>query len=102
MTASENSWLQAFPYKGGEALVGRLSSGWRLWLGAEEMEARTLVQAFETLTGRPASGDELRVVLAALAWDNAFGRQAAAEQGLGDPLSADQDSDLSREDELPA
>lgn len=101
MSASDDSWLQAFPYKRGEALVGRRRSGWRLSLGTEAREAKTLVEAFERLTRRPAGAEELRVVLAALAWDNAFGRQAA-EPGLGEASTAEPETALSGEDELPA
>jgi hypothetical protein len=69
------TWPQAFPYTDGEALVAPVRNGWRLSLGERVVEAPTLVDAFETLIKHRAGIEELRVVLAALACSDAFGRR---------------------------
>ena len=76
MADSESIWHRSFPYLEGDALVRRLEGGWRLSLGPTEIEAPTLIGAFETFTKRRVGDAELRVVLAALAWDDTFGSQA--------------------------
>jgi len=60
-------WRGVIPYREGAARVERLPSGWRLTLGAETVERRTLVEAFEEILGRTAGSDEVGVVLTALA-----------------------------------
>jgi hypothetical protein len=74
-------WTESFPYRGGRALVARLSHGWRLGLDGDEAQASTLVGAFESLRRRPAGDAEMRVVLAAFARD----RGAAARSSSPRP-----------------
>jgi hypothetical protein len=73
MTDEKPIWHQAFPYAGGDVLVTRSPRTWRVSLGAQDAEATTLVDAFEALIRKRAGAAELKVVVAALAWDRDFG-----------------------------
>jgi hypothetical protein len=70
--------MQTFPYREGSVIVARLEDGWRLGLETKEVEARTLVDAFEELLGNRPQDPEMRVVIAALAWDEVFGADLEA------------------------
>jgi hypothetical protein len=79
---TDHDWPQTFPYTNGDALIDRVRNGWRLSLGAQVVEAPTLVDAFEALTDHRVGIDELRVVLAALARDKAFGDRMRRSAGI--------------------
>jgi hypothetical protein len=64
-------WRKTFPYRNTGVVVERLPNAWRVKLGDEQAQARTLVTAFEHLLQRPAAHAELDVVLVALARDRA-------------------------------
>ena len=64
-------WKNTFLYRDTRVLVERLPNAWRVKLGDRQVQARTLVTAFELLLERPAADAELDVVLAALARDRA-------------------------------
>jgi hypothetical protein len=69
MTDAKPIWQQTFPYGGGDVLVTRSPGTWRVTLEAQTAEHTTLVDAFEILIRKRAGDTELKVVLAALAWD---------------------------------
>jgi hypothetical protein len=69
MAASTDIWHESFPYGRSAVAVTRLPSEWQISLGGRVVTSRSLVDAFESLLGRSAAQDELRVVLAALARD---------------------------------
>jgi hypothetical protein len=81
MTVEKPIWRQDFPYGGREIVVTRFPATWRLSFGAQEAEATTLVEAFEILIRKRAGNQEMKVVVAALAWDRDFGSNDA-ERGL--------------------
>jgi hypothetical protein len=74
---SAHTWFRAFPYRSGTVGVTRTVAGWQVSLGADEVAARSLVEAFEMLISRNVGAAELRVVLAAMASDREFGQSAS-------------------------
>jgi hypothetical protein len=75
MASLAASWRTSFPYRNTRVVVERLPNAWCVTLGERQVQARTLVTAFELLLQHPAADAELDVVLAALA------RDCTAKQG---------------------
>jgi len=88
--SAEQPWTQDFPYRNGSIRVARVNAfTWQLTLGLKETTGPTLVEAFETLLGQRPKDPELRVVLAALAWEQEFEQNGAR---VGAQTDADPDS----------
>lgn len=68
-TRANQRWQDTFPYRDGRVAVERLVDGWRVRLEGKEAQARTLVEALETVLNQRAGDAELDVVLAALIRD---------------------------------
>jgi hypothetical protein len=98
MTSPENTWMQTFPYGDGSVMVARLEDGWRLGLATKEVEARTLFDAFEELLGKRPGDAEMRVVVAALAWDDVFGADLEAATSA-DPVPPPDETTVESEED---
>jgi hypothetical protein len=71
-------WHHAFSYRDTAVQVTRERKWWRVRLGADVGQGRTMVDAFEALLGTRVQTRELGVVVAALAWDDVHSRNGAA------------------------
>ncbi len=81
MDAAQRSsiWHRSFPYRNGDAVVTRVPGGWQIAFDGKEARAKTLVDAFEVLLKRHVRNAELRVVVAALAWDGGALQESIAD-----------------------
>ena len=73
-TRANQRWQETFPYREGRVVVERLAEGWRVRLGGKQAQARTLVEALESVRNQRAGDAELDVVLAALIHDRKHAR----------------------------
>ena len=73
-TRANQRWQDTFPYRDGRLVVERLADGWRVRLEGKEAEAKTLVEALESVRNQRAGDAELDVVLAALIYDRKHAR----------------------------
>lgn len=85
MDAAQRSpiWHKSFPYRNGDVVVTRIPGGWQIVFDGKQAEAKMLVDAFEVLLKRKALHDEMRVVVAALAWDRVALQQSIADARPG-------------------
>ena len=62
-------WQRSFTYHDRDVSIVRLAHGWRVGMDMREPEAGSLIEAFESLSGRHVSDDDLRFLLTLMAFD---------------------------------
>ena len=85
MSTGEIRWANVFPYREGEVVVTRLAKGWQLSTDDRDVQARTLIEAFEQLGGSDLTRAELDLVLAVLSHDGALTPRAKSEGRTSEP-----------------
>ena len=87
MSTGEIRWANVFPYHDREVLVTRLAKGWQLSSDDRDVQARTLIDAFEQLRGSDLTRAELDLVLTALSQDGEHTSRAKSEGRTSAPAA---------------